>query len=165
MDLINPLLNVVTSLHGEALVIFTLIVLGYVMKTAFFFPNEWIPRVNFFIAPILTILIVQWPDPADTWMQKLKYPEPAAWANTLMKGTGLFFIAWVIHHKALKTLIDDKVPAMNPGMKRDTTTTETVQVTGGEETKVTEKTDRIELPTEVAKPPENEVGSGQEDKV
>lgn len=143
MDLINPILNSITGMNGEALVVFILIINGYLFKEMTFFPNEWIPRLNFLLAPILCILVVQWPDPSDTWMQKVKFPMAAAWAHTLMKGVALFFVAWVLHNKVLKVFIDDKVPAMNPGMTKESKKVEETSVAeSGEETKTVEKSEK-----------------------
>ena len=148
MDLINPLLNAVTSLHGEALVIFFLVVNGYMWKMVPSFPNRWIPLINMLLGPLLCVAVVKWPDPADTWMQQVKYAELAAWANTLMQGVALSFVAWVLHHKILKTLIDDKVPAMNPGMTKETKeTVETSVAADGGATKTIGKEEKTVLET------------------
>lgn len=149
MDLINPILNSITGMSGEALVVFILIINGYLFKEMTFFPNDWIPRINFFLAPLLCILVVQWPDPTDTWMQKVKFPMAAAWAHSLMKGVALFFIAWVLHNKVLKVFIDDKVPAMNPGMTKDMKTTEETHVdAAGKGSKTTTTTDKVVIPSD-----------------
>jgi hypothetical protein len=88
-------------------------------------------------------------------MQKVLWPTAAAWAHELMKGIALFFVAWVLHNKVLKVFIDDKVPAMNPGMTKETKKVEETSVAeSGEETKTVEKTEKtvtVDPPTDAPK--------------
>lgn len=113
MELISPMLDYMTSWHGPPLVIMFLIVNGYMLKMVRVFPNRFIPLVNMGLSVVLTVFVVNWPDPAETWMVKVKWPAIAAWATVLMQGLLFNFAAWALHAKLLRKWIDEKVPGMS----------------------------------------------------
>lgn len=101
------------SVKGPSAVVVFLIMLGYALKMIPWFPNRYIPLVNFAVGPMLTPVLVTWPQPGDM-PAGVRWPEIAAWATILVMGFLLACVAWITHAKVLRQLIDNKVPALQP---------------------------------------------------
>ena len=137
-EIIDPLINYVTTLNGPSSVIVFLVMLGYVLKMLPWFPNKHIPLSNFIVGPVLTLFLVDWPSP-ETMPPAVRFPETAAWLTAIQRGFLLACVAWISHAKILRGLIDDKVPALNPDKITDTTVFKEER-TGGGATATTEQT-------------------------
>lgn len=60
IDALNPFIQQVVTLKGSTAVVVFLIMLGYVLKMSHWFPNRFIPLVNFLVGPLLTPILVAW---------------------------------------------------------------------------------------------------------
>ena len=146
-ELIDQLIAEVTTLKGPSLVVVFIIFIGYALKMSRF-PNRCIPLVSFVIGPLLTPIMISWPEPGNM-PNGVRWPEAAAWAQIVVMGFLLACIAWILHGKVLRKLIDDKVPALNPGRETNTkVAAETKTTDTGTEQTIKEET----ITTEV-KPP------------
>lgn len=143
-ELISEAIREVTDLRGPPAVVVALIFNGYFFKMVPRFPNRLIPLVNAMLAPVLTFTLVGWPTP-DTMAPGLRWPELAAWITAGVQSLLLLCMAWVLHTRVLRLIIDNKVPALNPGRATESNTVvaETTSEDGTEkitkeETKITE---------------------------
>lgn len=110
-ELIDKSILELTALQGPSLVVVFIIMLGYALKMIPKFPNKFIPLVSFIVGPILTPFMVKWPDVGDM-PSGVRWPEITAWATVLVMGLLLACLAWILHGKFLRKLIDDKIPAL-----------------------------------------------------
>jgi hypothetical protein len=154
-ELLDKALEEITTLHGPSLVVVFIILLGYALKMIPAFPNKLIPLVSFVIGPILTPIMVGWPDTGSI-PPGVRWPEYASWATVLVQGFLFACIAWIMHGKVLRKLIDDKVPALNPGRTVQTATLSAVDMSGQEVVKESSKvvTDKPEPTAPITAPPE-----------
>ena len=114
-ELIDQLILQVITLKGPSAIVVFIIMLGYAAKMVPRFPNKCIPVVSFIIGPLLTPVLVGWPTPGSM-DPGLRWPEAAAWVTSIVQGHLLACIAWISHAKILRKFIDDKIPALNPGL-------------------------------------------------
>lgn len=111
-DLIDSFISQIVTLKGPSAVVVFLVMLGYALKMIPKFPNQHIPLVNFLVGPVLTLFLVDFPNPG-TMPPGVHYPDIAAWLTSFQQGFLLACLAWISHAKVLKVWIDDKVPALN----------------------------------------------------
>ena len=107
-ELTDQIILEVLSLKGPKLLMVSLVLLGYLLKSVPKFPNRWIPRTIIATGGLLSPLFIPLPshgsiDPG------LCCPEPTCWASVVMTGFILGGASWLLHAKLLKKLIDDKV--------------------------------------------------------
>ena len=111
METLEQFIVQITSLHGPTAVVFCIIMAGYALKMVPVFPNRFIPLVSFLLGPPLTLFLVAWPT-TGSMEPGIRWPEIAAWVTSVIQGFLLACLAWVSHAKVLRTLIDDKIPAL-----------------------------------------------------
>jgi hypothetical protein len=117
-DLIDKLIVEVTTLKGPSAVVVFIIMFGYVLKMVPNFPNRYIPLVSFILGPLLTPMMVTWPQPGSM-PEGVRWPEVTAWATVIVMGELLACLAWISHAQVLRKFIDNKIPALNPGRTVD----------------------------------------------
>lgn len=158
-ELIDSLILEFTTLKGPSLVVTVIIFVGYILKMLPRFPNRYIPVVSFVLGPLMTPFMVSWPS-AGEMPPGLRWPEIAAWLTTLCTGLLLACLAWIVHGQVLRKLIDDKVPALNPGRKtEETVEVETHSDAAGTATKTTQE--KVTTETKPADKPSEKEPVGQ----
>lgn len=110
LDYLDSFIVDILALKGPKLLIVFLIVLGYGLQAVPIFPNKYIPRVVLVLGILLSPFILSWPQPGQM-PPELRYPDLAAWTQTLMAGFLLAAVSWLLHNKLLKPYIDDKLGA------------------------------------------------------
>jgi hypothetical protein len=112
-EMLDSLILQVTTLKGPSAVVVFIIMLGYALKMVPKFPNKYIPLASFVIGPVLTLILVG-PPGTGTLSPNLFWPDLAAHVSCLVTGFLLSCVAWIMHAKFLRKMIDDKVPELNP---------------------------------------------------
>lgn len=107
-ELTDQLLLEVLALKGPKLLMVSLIMFGYLLKTIPTFPNRWIPRAVILMGGTLSPLFIPLPshgsiDPG------LCCPEPTCWVSVVLTGFLLGGASWFLHAKVLKKYLDDKI--------------------------------------------------------
>lgn len=148
-EMLDQLILQVTQLKGPSAVVVFIIMFCYMLKMWRLFPNRFIPIVGAILGPILTLILVG-PPGTGSLAPNLFWPDLAAHVSCIVTGFLLFCVAWIMHAKFLRKLIDDKVPELNPGRVVSTSTSEskveseagTQQVQQESKTIVNEPTDK-----------------------
>lgn len=107
-DLLDSFLLEVLKLKGPKLLAVFLIVLGYGLKFIPKFPNQFIPVIVLLSGTALAPFMLAWPQPGEI-DPALRYPEVAAWAQTLLAGFLVGGLSWLLHAKLLRKVIDEKL--------------------------------------------------------
>lgn len=115
LDFIDPVLVSLTALKGPKLLIAFLVVVGYGLKFVPGFSNRYIPYVTMPLGALLAPFLVAWPKP-ENMEPDLRYNEVAAWIQVEIMGVLLASVAWAMHAKILKRVIDNKfeTPSFTP---------------------------------------------------